>query len=60
MDDVFDPRPGESDADYRERVRQWFVAQPSTEGPTERQGSWIQIADLAGIADVGRYDAPSH
>lgn len=47
---VPEPLPTETDDQYRERLRAWFDAVPTTTSPGFQRGSWEYICSLAGIA----------
>lgn len=59
MREDLDPRPGESDAAWRERVRQWFISVQETPHRGALQSEWEYVASLLGVQVPGPWDQPS-
>lgn len=59
MTEDLGPRPGELDADFRERIRLWFLSVQKTPDRGALQGEWEYVASLLGVAAPGLWNEPS-
>ncbi|HEX7659380.1 MAG TPA: hypothetical protein VF444_07865 [Pseudonocardiaceae bacterium] len=59
QEDEPQPQPGESDAEYRERIRAEYMSKDNDNPQKGRQAAWEYIASLEGVHNPDRYDEPS-